>query len=454
MFSVGFVSLGCVKNLVDSQIMAGELIAAGVPIAPSVEQAEVIIVNTCAFIADARHESARAIESACRLKSRGGARAVVVAGCLPQRERGRLFEMFPEIDAVMGVDELRDVAAIVRRLEQGERLFSLVCGRPHRLFEPRLVGSAKRPVVFSGGPHAYLKVAEGCNHRCAFCAIPAIRGRFRSRPLARVVAEAESLLEAGCRELDLVSQDVTAYGIDLAGRQRLPDLLRALGRLGGRFWIRLLYGYPTRVSDRLLDVMASVAQVCPYLDVPIQHSHPDVLAAMARADTIAAVRMLPSRARAAMPEVALRTTCLLGFPGETESRFRHLLRHVTEVGYDHLGAFVFSPEAGTPALGLPGRPHRATAERRMRELLTLQRGLVEARNAAAAGRQTEVLLERPAGRGRWWTGRSRREAPEVDGVVRVRGVPEGARAGDFVRVRLAGASGYDLRADWLGDAGS
>lgn len=441
MFSVGFISLGCVKNLVDSQIMAGELIAGGVPLAPSPERSDVIIVNTCAFIADARQESARAIEGACTLKSRGSVRAVVVAGCFPQRERERLFDLFPEIDAVMGVDELRDVAAVVRRLEQGERLFSLVSGRPHRLFEP-----GRRPVVFSGAPHAYLKVAEGCNHRCAFCAIPAIRGRFRSRPLARIVAEAESLLEGGCRELDLVSQDVTAYGIDLEGRQRLPDLLRALGRLGGTFWIRLLYGYPTRVGSALLEAMATVPQVCPYLDVPIQHSHPHVLTAMGRPDTVAAVAALPGRARAVLPDVALRTTCLLGFPGEREPHFRHLLRHVAEVGYDHLGAFVFSPEAGTPALDLPGRPRRPTAERRMRELLELQRGLVEARNAAAAGRETVVLLERPSGRGRSWIGRSRREAPEVDAVVRVRGVPDSARAGDFVRVRLAGASGYDLLA--------
>ncbi len=441
MLSVGFVSLGCVKNLVDSQVMAGELIAKGVPLAPSPQEADVIVVNTCAFIADARDESARAIEGACRLKSRGSARAVVVAGCFPQREHERLFDMFPEIDAVMGVDELRGIAAIVGRLDAGERQFTMVSGRPRRLFEP-----GRRPVVFSGAPHAYIKVAEGCNHRCAFCAIPAIRGRFRSRPVARILQEAESLLEAGFRELDLVSQDVTAYGSDLGGSQRLPELLRALGGLGGRFWIRLLYGYPTRVSDRLLEAMAEVPQVCPYLDVPIQHSHPGVLTAMRRGDTIAAVRDLPRRARQVLPDVALRTTCLLGFPGETEPRFRHLLRHVAAAGYDHLGAFVFSPEAGTPAPALPGRPRRATAQRRMRDLLLLQRGVVEKRNAAAAGRETTVLLERPSGRGRSWIGRSRREAPEVDGVVRVRGLPDTARPGDFVSVRLTGASGYDLQA--------
>ncbi len=444
MFSAGFISLGCVKNLVDSQIMAGELLAAGVPLAPSPEQAEVIIVNTCAFIADARAESAQAIEGACRLKAFGRVRAVVVAGCFPQRERERLFRMFPAIDAVMGVDELREVASVVRRLEQGERMFTLVSGHPRRLFEPH-----GAPVVFTGAPYAYLKIAEGCNHRCAFCAIPDIRGRFRSRPLARVLREAESLLEAGCRELDLVSQDVTAYGVDLGAGARLPELLRALGRLGGRFWIRLLYGYPTRVTPALLEAMASVPQVCPYLDVPIQHSHPEVLSAMRRADTIRAVDALPRRARDAIPEVALRTTCLLGFPGEREPHFRHLLRHVEETGYDHLGAFVFSPEVGTPALDLPHRPRPSTAARRLDELLRLQRKLVQRRNASRVGLEATVLLERPAGRGRTWLGRSAREAPEVDGAIRVHGVADGAKAGDFVRVRFTGSSGYDLAAAWV-----
>ncbi len=304
-------------------------------------------------------------------------------------------------------------------------------------------------MVFTGAPYAYLKIAEGCNHRCAFCAIPAIRGRFRSRPLARILGEAESLLEAGCRELDLVSQDVTACGIDLDGRPRLAELLRALGRLGGRFWVRLLYGYPTRVTPALLEAMASVPQVCAYLDVPIQHSHPEVLAAMRRADTIKAVSALPRRARAALPDAALRTTCLLGFPGEREAHFRHLLRHVDETGYDHLGAFVFSPEVGTPALDLPHRPRPSTAARRLDELLRLQRKVVQRRNASRVGREATVLLERRAGRGRTWVGRSAREAPEVDGVIRVHAVPEGARAGDFVRVRITGSSGYDFAAAWV-----
>jgi ribosomal protein S12 methylthiotransferase len=197
--------------------------------------------------------------------------------------------------------------------------------------------------------------------------------------------------------------------------------------------------------------MAEIPQVCPYLDVPIQHSHPDVLEAMRRADTTAAVRDLPARARRALPDVALRTTCLVGFPGETEPRFRHLLRHVADAGSDHLGAFVFSPEAGTPAPGLPGRPRRATAERRIGELLALQRRLVDRRHAASKGREATLLLERPSGRGSSWVGRSRREAPEVDGIVRVRGVPGTARAGDFVTARLTGASGYDLQAAWTGE---
>jgi ribosomal protein S12 methylthiotransferase len=448
-FSVGFISLGCAKNLVDAQIMAGTLLEEGITLAPAPEQADVIVVNTCAFIKDARDESTVAIRSACRLKAAGRCRAVVVAGCLPQRQREAVVEEFPAVDAVIGVDALRKLGDVVRRLQRGESGISEISGAARRLFEP-----GRRLVVLSGGPYAYVKIAEGCNHRCSFCAIPGIRGKYRSRPIARIVREAERLLEAGCSELDLVSQDTTAFGMDLPGKQRLPDLLRALGGIGGKFWIRLLYGYPTRVTDELLEVMGETPGVCRYVDVPVQHADPAVLRAMRRADTVRAVESLPDRVRRALPGVALRTTCLLGHPGETDAGFHRLLRYVEESRFDHLGAFVFSPEDGTPAAALPGRPASDVAERRRGQLLERQLAIAREHGARRIGSRMEVLLERPARDADTtaWVARSAGQAPEVDGVTLVRGVPGTTRPGTFARVRVAAARDYDLDAVWETEA--
>jgi ribosomal protein S12 methylthiotransferase len=436
---VGFVSLGCAKNLVDTQVMAGALVSRGVALAPAPEQADVIVVNTCAFIRDAREESASAIRAACSRKRAGACKAVLVAGCLPQRHRDSIAERFADVDGFMGLDEVDAVVEAVNAVAGGRRYFR-VSSRATRLFEPSLPGLA-----LTGGRYAYLKVAEGCNHRCSFCAIPSIRGRRRSRATRDIVREAERLLEGGIRELDLVAQDVTSYGLDRADGADLPGLLRALGRIGGKFWIRLLYGFPGRVSDRLLAAMAEIPQVCAYLDLPIQHSHPAVLRAMGRGATVRHVHSLGPRLRAALPDVALRTTCLVGFPGETESRFRHLLDYVEATRFDNLGVFVFSPEDGTPARNLPGRPTLAVAERRRGRLLAAQRRVVTRAAAEAAGREAEVLLERQMDGGRW-RARSARQAPEADGETLVSRVPRRCRAGDFVRVRLLGGFGYDTLA--------
>jgi ribosomal protein S12 methylthiotransferase len=445
-FSVGFVSLGCAKNLVDSQVMAGSLLEEGVTLARSPEEADVILVNTCAFIGDARDESMDAILDACRMKNEGRCRAVVVAGCLPQRYRDDLVRSLPEVDAFVGVDELDALPRIVRRIEKGETHFRMISRVSTRLFEP-----TTRPVVLTGGAYAYLKIAEGCDHRCAFCAIPHFRGAYRSRPIRRIVREAEMLLSKGYRELNLISQDVTAYGRDLPGKPALADLVRALGKLGGNFWIRLLYSYPSLVTDELLAAMAETPQVCRYLDTPIQHSHPDMLRAMRRADTVSAVANLARRARAVMPDVVLRTTCLIGFPGETPARFRHLVKFIEETEFDHVGAFVFSPEEGTPAARMARRPRSATAQRRREELMLAQRAIVDRKARARIGAEMPVLLERPpAENGAFWMARSQREAPEVDGDIRVRGVPAGTRVGTFVRARIRAQREYDFDAEYIG----
>lgn len=438
--SVGFISLGCSKNLVDAQLMAGTLLSEGVTLAASPDTADVIIVNTCAFIDAAREEAVESILSACRQKETGPCRAVVVTGCLSQRYREELVTALPEVDAFIGLDELEEVAAIVKRVAAGEREIVQVSDHSTRVYEARMPA-----LVFTGGPYAYLKIAEGCNHACAFCAIPRIRGAYRSRPIDAIKAEAEALLESGIRELNLISQDVTSYGCD--SDASLPDLIRALGSIGGNFWIRLLYGYPSHVTDDLLAAMAETEQVRPYVDLPIQHSHPDMLRAMQRAETAEEVANLGTRLRSVLPDIVLRTTCLVGFPGETDAHVRHLLDTLAAVRFDHLGAFVFSPEEGTPAATLPACPSREVAETRREQVMLAQRRIVDQNAQTLMGSETELLLEKaPTNEHTCWVGRTSRQGPEVDGETFLEDA-DGRTVGEFVNVRYTAQDEYDLWAE-------
>jgi ribosomal protein S12 methylthiotransferase len=443
---VGFISLGCAKNLVDAQLMAGNLIADGISLAPSPEEADVVLVNTCSFIKDARDESYDSIESACEMKRAGQCSHVVVTGCLSQRYRNDLLDQMPDVDAFVGLDELEDVGTVIRRIVGGENRVLDVSQSPTRLYDPKVSG-----IVFTGGPYAYLKVAEGCNHLCSFCAIPGIRGTHRSRPMASIVKEAEDLLEMGYRELNLISQDITFYGRDLDSGNDLPALLRELGKIGGHFWIRLLYGYPSHVTDELLEAMGDVSQVCHYLDLPIQHSHPDILKGMKRTETADSVRDMGPRIRSFLPDGVLRTTCLLGFPGETEDHFNHLLDYVQATEFDHLGAFVFSPEDGTPALDMPDRPDAEVAESRRSRLMICQLDIVDRKLSGLIGREDQLILEHPEAEDETsWIGRTPRFAPEVDGEVLVRNVKNG-RPGAFVPVRYTAQVDYDMEAEQVGN---
>jgi ribosomal protein S12 methylthiotransferase len=305
-------------------------------------------------------------------------------------------------------------------------------------------------IVLTGGPFAYLKIAEGCNHRCAFCAIPGIRGRYRSRTIDDIVREAETLLERGLRELNLISQDTTRYGHDLKDGTDLPKLLRRLGQLGGSFWIRLLYGHPAYLTDELLDTMGDVPQVCRYLDIPIQHSNDEVLRAMGRPGGSEAVRRYPEHARARLPGVVLRTTCLVGFPGETVAHFNELVRFVQGAGFDHLGVFAYSPEEATAAAKMPHQVSAAAGERRRNRLMMVQQEIAFRKAAARRGQPDEALLLRPATSGRW-IARTRGQAPEVDGITAVSGVAPDARSGTLVEVRYTGSAGYDMKARMTGE---
>lgn len=434
---VGFISLGCAKNSVDSQVMAGCILNAGMQLSAP-DDADVLLINTCAFIQEARDEAAGHIEEACRLKQAGKCRAVIVAGCLPQRYRDKIKDVFPAVDAFIGLDEIDRIDRIILRALNSETQILSIAPQARRLFD-----YGESAVVFSAGPYAYLKLAEGCNHKCAFCAIPAIRGKRRSRPVKQIVAEAEKLLERGFPELNLIAQDITAYGQDLAGKTLLPELLRELGRIGGKFWIRLLYAYPNGITQELLEVMAATPQVCRYLDVPVQHSHPTVLRAMRRSETIKAVTALPEKIRSVMPDATLRTTCLLGHPGETNSHFLHLLRYLDKSRFDHVGAFVFSPEEGTPAAKMHPRPRLSTAEMRRDALLELQYERICSTAQQRVGTTDEILLEAPQTK-RFWRGRSRGLAPEIDGTVLVSGVPRNTKPGTFIPVRYTAVKNYDM----------
>ena len=442
--TVGLVSLGCAKNLVDTQVMCGVMLTEGVELAPNPDEADVVLINTCAFIEAAREEADFEINRAVELKKNGQIGGIIVAGCLTQRYGKTLAAKYPDVDAWLGIDHIEEIATLAKKIASSrsarKRPFVSVSAPAVGLFEPRIPS-----LSITGGPFAYLRIAEGCNHACAYCAIPGIRGKLRSRQSEAIVSEAEELLAAGVRELDIVAQDVTAYGRDIRGGARLPQLLAALDDLRGRYWTRILYGYPSLVDDALLESFSALKHLCRYIDIPIQHSHPDILRLMRRADTIGAVESLPSRLRSACPGIAIRTTCLVGFPGETEEHFKALCDFVREAKFDDLGVFAFSCEEGTAAAALPGQVPSEVAEERRDRLMRIQKKVASAAARARVGKKAKALLLRPLSSGKW-EARTEFQAPDVDGVTIVSGCKPTAKVGDFVTVTLTGVKGYDFSA--------
>lgn len=440
--SVGFISLGCAKNLVDSEIMATRLFSAGIKLAPSPEDADVVLVNTCAFISDARDESAAYINYACDLKKQGKCRAVVVTGCMPQRYREDLFDVFPEIDALVGVDELDDIPVIIKQAVSRTSCFCNVSKKSTAVINP-----PDPRILFTGGPYAYVKIAEGCNHRCAFCAIPLIRGNYRSRTLDSVVRESESLLENGVKELNFISQDTMSYGSDRQNGGNLASLVRAVAGIGGKFRIRLLYGHPMHVTDELLDVMGGTEQVCRYLDIPVQHADDEILKRMGRKGSRVEYLDVVQRIRKRLPGVTLRTTCLVGFPGETEKRFAELAGFVKDARFDRLGVFTYSKEEGTRAFAMKETVSKKSKEQRRDDLLQIQSEIIDLNAARRVGKTEELLVDRLIP-GNGLAGRSCGEAPEVDGEIIVEKNANGIKPGDFIPVRMVQQSGFDMTADF------
>lgn len=446
---IGLVSLGCAKNAVDLQVMAGHLIKAGHTLAPSSDEADVIIVNTCAFIESAREEAVDEILRACELKKEGKCRFVIVGGCLAQRYGRGVLEVCPDVDAVFGIDGIDDVDSILNELEEmseaglcdfGGGLCATHGEEPVRVFDPPMPA-----LRFTGKAFAYLKIAEGCAHRCAYCAIPGIRGNYRSRKSTAIVNEAKELLATGVKELNVIAQDPMLYGVDFkpgknGKKENLVSLLRKLDKLPGDFWIRVLYSYPSEITDEYLEWLATSPHAVKYVDVPLQHTDPTVLKAMARGSAVKASLEAAERIRAAVPGVTLRTTLMTGFPGETAEAFKKMLKDVKEMQFDHLGVFAYSPEEDTPAEKMKGCPSAKVAAQRAEKVMIEQRKVWETRAAAYVGNTFRALVVAPG------VARIAAQAPDVDGVVRLKKAPRKVlpQVGEFIDVKITSVIDYDF----------
>jgi ribosomal protein S12 methylthiotransferase len=427
-------TLGCPKNRVDSEVMLGTLALAGYRLEADAAKAEIIVVNTCGFIESAKVESVDAIVELALLKKTGRAKKLVVAGCLVQRHAGELAKALPEVDHFVGTGAYQDIARIVSDA-QAKRLV---------VPDPDFVHSAATPRVNSLPSHtAYLKISEGCDNACAFCIIPKLRGAQRSRPIDDVVAEAEALAREGTLELSLVAQDLTAYGHDLAGRPRLHDLLRALARVEGIRWIRLHYAYPRDVPDALVRAIADEPKIVKYLDMPLQHSSDRLLRSMKRGRDSVFLRELLARLRSGIPGIALRTSLIVGLPGETQADFRDLLAFVEEERFERLGVFEYSAEEGTPAAEMARQVPEPVKRERFERIMEVQQAISRAHQRAMIGRRIEVLVEgRAEETEHLLAGRHAQQAPEIDGITYVN---EGvAYPGEIVTVEVTDASDYDL----------
>ena len=442
---IGLVSLGCPKNLVDSEEILGALIETGqAQIVSGESDAEVVVVNTCAFIESAKKESIDAILEAVGRKQRGEIKKVIVTGCLAQRYASELSRDIPEVDAYLGIQSAPQISDVVFGVASARRSQAMLL--------PVLGNNQVQPVtekyplvppsrVRATAPWtAYVKVSEGCDHQCTFCSIPSFRGRHRSKPIERIVDEVKRLVDTGTLEINLIAQDTTAYGMDLYKELALPRLLSALGKIEGLRWVRLLYCYPTMMTDRLVQTMADTPNVAHYVDIPLQHGDDGMLKRMKRGGSVSTYYRLLERLRAAMPDITVRTTFMVGFPGEDAAAFENLVHFVQEARFDRLGVFEYSPEEGTPGFGMRPRVPERIARQRRRALMAAQQPISLAIHAGLIGKEVEVLVE--GRRGEVLLARSWRDAPEIDGLVLLPGAE--AVPGTWLRARFTAAEPYDM----------
>lgn len=433
-----FVSLGCPKNLVDSERMLGKLAQDGFALVPEADGADVVVVNTCGFIEASRQESLSVIREMLDLKRQGRVGSVVVAGCLAERKKEDLLAEVPEVDQIVGVFGREEIARVVERaIDQRAEQRTLFRPAPVRALEDtaRLRVTPKH--------YAYLKISEGCDRLCTFCAIPSMRGKHVTKPIEEVLREARELAADGVRELIVVAQDTTYYGLDLYGRVRLAELLRELDRVEGLDWIRILYAYPIHFTDELIEALASSEKIVPYLDLPLQHVNDRMLRRMQRRVNRAATEELLSKLRGAIPNLTLRTTFIVGFPGETQAEFEELVEFVQATRFERAGVFTYSLEPGTPAERLDGHLPEAVKEERRDVLMRAQQEVALSWTAGQVGKQLEVIVDGPDPEVPGHVlARGHADAPDIDCLVRVKG--KGLHAGDLVRVKVTGADGYDL----------
>ena len=435
--NVFFVSLGCDKNLVDSEHMLAVLSENGAKIVDDEHEADVIVINTCSFILDAKEESINTIIEMAEMKKSGKCKVLVVTGCLAQRYEDEIKAQLPEVDVILGINGIEEIFAVANE--------ALSTGKPvYEVFEPAgLPDTSAGRIVTTGGHYAYLKIAEGCDKHCTYCAIPSIRGKYRSVVMEELVAEAKNLAESGVKELILVAQETTVYGTDIYGKKKLPELVNRLSEIDGIEWIRILYCYPEEIDEAFVDMMANNKKVCHYIDMPIQHCSNEILGRMGRrtskADILEKIAML----RSAMPDIAIRTSLICGFPGETKSQHKEMLDFVKKVSFDRLGVFTYSQEENTPAASFKNQVWNSTKKRRRDAIMKLQEQLMIEKCNELKDSEVMCFIEGEIPADNVYVGRTFRDAPDVDGLIFIdRTVP--LMSGDIVKCRIKGAKGIDL----------
>ena len=430
------VSLGCDKNLVDSEVMLGMLAEKGYTFTDDEAEAEIAVVNTCCFINDAKEESVNAILEMAELKKSGQLKALIVTGCLAQRYQKEIREEIEEVDAIIGTSAIDKIAETIEDAIAGE-------SREHMLpLDGKLSGNRKR-MVTTGGHYAYLKIAEGCDKCCTYCIIPAIRGEYRSVPMEELTAEAETLAAGGVKELILVAQETTLYGLDLYGEKKLPELLSRLCRIPGLYRIRILYCYPEEITDDLIRVIKQEEKICHYLDIPVQHGSDSVLKRMGRKTDSEQIRNMVKKLRENIPDICLRTTLITGFPGETEKDHETLMEFVDEMEFDRLGVFTYSPEEGTPASLMPDQVGEDVKEKRRDAIMELQQEIAYEAAAKMEGKSVDAMIEGKIADEDAYVARTYKDAPNVDGYLFIH-TDRQLMSGDFVKVRITGSYEYDL----------